>query len=82
MGDIPNPTTPQLRWNGDPMDWGSWPTGRPGPFVSEAAMRQAMNMFQHFDSERNEWSRTEEKVFHVAEFSTGRSEFNVYLNSV
>lgn len=42
-------------------------------------MRDAMNTFHFFDSERDEWSRTQEKVFHVAEFSsTGRGEFDVY----
>ena len=77
-GDIPNPTTTQKRWNGDPMDWESWPTGRPGPLVSEAAMQRAMDKFHSFNSKCNERSQTEEKVFHVAEFSsTGQSEFNV-----
>ena len=79
QGDIPNPTVTQQRWNGNPMDCTSWPIGRPGPLVSEATMRDAMNTFHFFDSERDEWSRTQEKVFHVAEFSsTGRGEFDVY----
>ena len=43
--DIPNFTTTQNPWNGDPMDWESWPTGRPGPLVSEGAMQKAMNWF-------------------------------------
>ena len=82
-GDNPNPTTTQKPWNGDPMDWESWPIGRPGPLVSEAAMQLAMNEFHYFDSKRNEWSRTEEKVFHVTEFSsTGRSEFGACNNLV
>ena len=77
-GDIPNPTITQQRRNGDPMDWKSWPTGRPGLFVSEAAMSTAMHIFHLADSPRDEWSRTEGKVLHVAEFSsTGRSEFGV-----
>ena len=42
-------------------------------------MRDAINCFQGFDQQRDEWSRTEEKVLHVAEFSmTGRGEFGVY----
>ena len=82
-GDIPNPTTTQQRWSGDPMDWESWPIGRPGPFVSEVAIGRAMKLFHHSESVRNEWSRTEEKVFHISEFSsTGRSEFDVYRTLV
>ena len=83
-GDIPNPATTQQRWNGDPMDWKSWPTGRPGPLVSEATMRHAMDTYHAYDSTRDELSRTKEKMFHVAEFSsTGGSKFNVYRrNSV
>ena len=58
------------------MDWQSWPTGRPGPFVPDTAMRETMRTFHFFDLKRNEWSRAEEKVFHIAEFSsTGQSEF-------
>ena len=57
-------------WNGDPMDWESWPTGRPGPFVSEATMRAAMDQFQARGP-----TDAKEKVFHIAEFSsTGRGE--------
>ena len=82
-GDVSIPTATQQRWNGNPMDWESWPIGRPGPFVSEAARQEAMDMFQYLESERDEWSQTEEKVFHVAEFSsTGQSEFGVYCNLV
>ena len=82
-GDISNLTTTQQRWNGDPMDWESWPTGRPGPIVLKAKMKEAIKEFHYSDSERNESSRTEEKVFHAAEFSlTGQSEFGVYHNLV
>ena len=71
--DIPDPTTTTKQgWNGDPMDWESWPTGRPGPVVSEARMQQAMEAFQGYNEERDEQSRTEEKVVHVAEFSSSR----------
>ena len=73
--------TTQRQWNGDPMDWESWPNGRPGPFVSEAQMRVAMARFRAADEERDEWSRTEEKIFHVAEFSSsGRGEYNVHCS--
>ena len=65
------------------MDWESWPAGRPGPLVSEAAMQRVMTSFHSFEEERYDWSRTKEKVFHVVEFSsTGRSEFSVYHNLV
>ena len=65
------------------MDWESWPIDRPGPFVSRVAMQRAAHLFDAFDSDRNEWSRTEEKVFHVAEFSsTSQSEFNHHRNFV
>ena len=79
-GDIQNPTITRQRRNGDPIDWKSWPTGRPGPLVSEAAMQQATNEFNFFDSKRHKRSRKKEKVFHVTEFSsTGRSEFSVVI---
>ena len=67
-GDIPNPTTTQQQWNGDSMDWKSWPTGRPGPLVSEAAMRRAMNLFHACDSRRDERSRTEERCSMLPSF--------------
>ena len=70
--DIPNSTTTQHGWNGDPMDWESWPTGRPGPVVSEARMQEAIEKFQSLNEARDEQSRTEEKVVHVAEFSSSR----------
>ena len=59
------------------MDWESWPAGRPGPFVSESRMEDVMTLFQRLNGERDEQSRTEEKVVHVAEFSSsGRGEFD------
>ena len=81
LGDTPN--TPIIRqWNGDPMDWESWPTGRPGPFASESRMEDVMKSFQRFDGERDEQSRTEEKVVHVAEFSSsGQGEFDIDRSS-
>ena len=73
-GDIPTPTTTV-----NAMDWESWPTARPGPVVSEAEMQEAMDTFHSYDLERGEWSRTEEKVFHVAEFSSsGQGKSDVY----
>jgi len=69
-GDIPNPTRVKRKWNGDPVDWGSWPTGRPGPLVSGGQIPHVMGLFHNHDQERNEPSRTEGKVFHVAEFSS------------
>jgi len=82
-GDLPNPRTTKREPNGDHMDWESWPAGRPGPFVSEGRIQHAMKYFQAFNRQRDERSRTVEKVFHVAEFSsTGRGEFDVLLQSV
>jgi len=63
------------------MDWESWPNGRPGPFVSKAQMHEAMTDFRAADEKRDEWSRTEEKIFHIAEFSSsGRGEYNVHCS--
>jgi len=79
LGDITNPTIIEHQWNGDPMDWKSWPTGRPGPYVPEARMQNIRSQFQVFNRERSEESRTKENVIHVAEFSSsGRGEFNLY----
>ena len=69
LGDILNPTIVKHERNGD-MDWGSWPTGRPGPFVSEARMQVVMSSFQGCEEDRNEQSRTKENVMHIAEFSS------------
>jgi hypothetical protein len=67
------PRSPAVEWNGDPMDWKSWPHRRPGPYGSKIAMREAMEYFRSVEKARNEWSRTEEKVFHIADFSiTGK----------
>jgi hypothetical protein len=67
------PPSPIVEWNGDPMDWKSWPHGRPGPYVSKTAMRRAKECFRSVEKGRDEWSRTEEKVFHIADFSiTGK----------
>ena len=80
--DIPNDAKAGNKWNGDPMDWESWPTGRPGPFVSEARMEVVMDLFQDYNGERNEQSRTEENVLHIAEFSSsGRGEPESYCSS-
>jgi len=65
VGDITSPTIIKHQWNGDPMDWESWPTGRPGPYVSEARMQQLMNDFQQYNGQRNEQSRTKEHVIHA-----------------
>lgn len=61
---------PAPEWNGDPMEWESWPSGRPGPYVPEPEMRVVMDHFRSFEEDRGEWSREKEKVFHIAEFST------------
>ena len=61
------------------MDWESWPTGRPGPFVSEARMAEVMDEFQRYNGQRTEQSRTKENVVHIAEFSSagqGESELS------
>ena len=60
------------------MDWETWPTGRPGPFVSEARMQEVIGIFQRCEQERNEQSPTNENIMHIAEFSLsgrGESEF-------
>jgi len=72
---ILNPKTTQQRNRGH---WESWPTGRAGPFVSETRLSAARGVFRYNNIKRDQWSRTEEKVFHVAEFSaSGRGEFDV-----
>ena len=74
-GDSPDPTTNNHEWNGDPMDWESWPTGRPGPSLSESRKIQIKEAIQYYEPARIVISPTEEKVFHLAEFSsTGRGE--------
>ena len=81
LGETPNSTITKPQWNGDPMDWGSWPTGRPGPFVSKSRMQEVMDIFKHHNGTRNEQSRTKECVMHMAEFSSsGRGEFDIYHN--
>ena len=83
LGDTPNSTITKPQWNGNPMDWESWPTGRPGPFVSESQLQEAMNLFKGYNRSRNEQSRTEDHVLHIAEFSSsGRGEFDIYHNSL
>jgi hypothetical protein len=79
LRDIPNTATTKHEWNGDPMDWKSWPTGRPGPFVSDGRIQHVMKVFQDCDQDRSDLSQPEEKVFHVAEFSSaGGGEFDIY----
>jgi len=83
LGDLTNPTIIKHQWNGDPMDWESWPTGRPGPYVSEARMQEIMGVSQYLNRERNEQSRTKEHVIHIAEFSSsGRGESELYRSSL
>jgi len=83
MGDITNPTIIKHQWNGDPMDWESWPTGRPGPYVSEARMQHLMYGFQQSNRKRNEQSRTKEHAIHIAEFSSsGRGESGLDRSSL
>lgn len=75
LRDLPNPTTTEQHWNGDPMNWESWPTGRPGPVVLDTDMQDARAKFQSQDP-----VGTEEKVFHVAEYSSsgqGESDHSV-----
>jgi len=77
--DSSNPASTKHESKGDPTDWRSWPTGRPGPFVPYPAMQRTLGAFQLFEQRRDEMSRMEEKVFHVAEFSlTGQGESDVY----
>jgi len=66
----PHPSEPTQQ------DWESWPTDRIGPFVSDIRMQEAMHCFQSFNRQRTDWSRTEEKVFYITEFSrSGRGQF-------
>jgi hypothetical protein len=83
FGDITDPTTNEHQWNGDPIkDWESWPTGRPGPFVSQSRMREVMYGFNYHDRQRNEQSRTKENIMHIAEFSlSGQGESDLYRTS-
>jgi len=82
LGDITNPTIVKRQLNSGPMDWESWPTGRPGPYVCEAQMQRVMHEFQQLNGRRNEQSRTKEHVIHMAEFSSsGRGESEVYRSS-
>jgi len=77
--DNSNPASTKRESNGDPTDFQSWPTGRLGPFVPYPAMQRTLGAFQLFEQRRDEMSRMEEKVFHVAEFSsTGQGESDVY----
>src|SRR5258706_6213205 len=79
LGDTPNSTVTNPQWNGDPMEWESWPTGRPGPFVSESRMQDVMDALKRHNQSRNEHSRTKNHVLHIAEFSSfGRGEFDIY----
>ena len=68
LGDTPDSTRTKPQWNGDPMDWESWPTGRPGPFVSESKMQEVMNLSQYNNRRRGEQSRARGHVLHIAEF--------------
>ena len=82
LGDAPNRPITKRRWNGDPMDWESWPTGRPGPFVPEYRMEEVMSAFESNNEDRSEPSRTKENILHIAEFSScGQGEFDIYHNS-
>ena len=80
LEDSPKLTiTKHHQWDGDPMDWESWPTGRPGPFVSESRMQEVKKMFELYNGQRNEESRTKDHVLHIAEFSlSGHGEFDNY----
>jgi hypothetical protein len=60
-------------WNNDPMEWESWPSGRPGPYVSSTEIQRMKKAFLSYEKSRDDWSRTKEDVFHIAEFSaTGK----------
>ena len=81
-GDVLNPVVVKQQWNGDPMNWESWPTGRPGPFVSESRIQEVKDTFQYLNGLRDEQSRTKDHILHIAEFSSsGRGEFNIYRSS-
>lgn len=81
-GETPDSAITKHQWNDDPMDWETWPTGRPGPFVSESRMKEVMVVFKRYNEKRNEQSRTKEHVLHIAEFSSsGRGEFDINRRS-
>ena len=64
------------------MDWESWPTGWPGPLVSEDRMQEVKNAFKRYNGQRSEQSRTKGHILHIAEFSSsGRGEFDIYRSS-
>ena len=82
LANIPHPTIINNHWNDDPTHWGSWPIGRPGPFVSEARMQRIIDVFHCYDIQRDVQSRTEANVLHIAEFSSsGQGESDLYRSS-
>jgi len=82
LGDITNPTIIKHQWNGDPMDWESWPDGRPGPTISWTRMQRVMDESKRLNAERNKQSQTKKNVLHIAEFSSsGRGESDLYRSS-
>jgi len=64
------------------MDWESWPTGRPGPFVSKGRMQEVRLLFQYYNGMRNKEPQTEERnVIHIAEFfASGQGESELYIS--
>jgi len=63
------------QWNGQPSDWASWPNGRPGPFISEDALKLYSSLIGDVTTEAEMRMKTDELVFHVAEFTqSGKGE--------
>ena len=62
-------------WNGSLRDWTSWPNGRPGPFISEDALKRYGSKIGDVTTEAERRMRTDELVCHMAEFTeSGKGE--------
>ena len=60
------------QWNGHPSDWASWPNGRPSPFISDHALKHYRSLIGDvttITTEAENRMKTDELVFHVAEFT-------------
>jgi hypothetical protein len=57
------------QWNGQLSDWASWPIGRPGPFISDDAVKEFSSIIGDVTTEAEEGMKTDELVFHIAEFT-------------
>ena len=70
------------QWNGHPSDWASWPNGRPSPFISDDALKYYNSLIGNVTAEAEKRMKTDELVFHVAEFTqSGEGETRVVGSS-